>query len=300
MIVSSKEFAQSVGTLAQTSLTISGPRLRLVLLAHVEPAHMGRYRVGGWSERGSIRRGDPWASGSRRWYVYAIRILVTSTSGTGHLHPIVPPAQELRSAGHEIAWATAADACGAVERFGFRAFAVGISHTERTATFLATRLTQLLSLPPRAHCAFGLPIMFGEMQHLRCTTILSVCSTITVRNLSSTRRVNSLPLRSRQSVRFPMSASASESRSRTNYSRRFSWLLDRPGSDKNSHRQLRISTGNYSSIRSHARWTLREPMARVVKCVRSPMTAQHRSLSPSGWVALGKNVQASTSPLERK
>lgn len=124
---------------------------------------MGRYRVGGWSERGFIRRGNPRASGSRHWYVYAMRILVTSTSGTGHLHPIVPLAQELLSAGHEIAWATAADACGAVERFGFRAFPVGISHTERTAMFLATRLTELFSLPPRAQRAFGLPIMFGEI-----------------------------------------------------------------------------------------------------------------------------------------
>ena len=34
-----------------------------------------------------------------------MHILVTSTSGTGHLHPMVPTLQALSQRGHDITWA---------------------------------------------------------------------------------------------------------------------------------------------------------------------------------------------------
>jgi integrase len=37
-----------------------------------------------------------------------MRVLVTSTPGFGHIHPVVPLVQELQRAGHDVTWATAA------------------------------------------------------------------------------------------------------------------------------------------------------------------------------------------------
>ena len=91
-----------------------------------------------------------------------MRILVTSTPGTGHLHPIVPLAQELRSAGHDIVWATSQGSCAVVESFGFRAVPAGLNLGVRNATF-HERTAHMLGLPPRERRAVALPVMFGEI-----------------------------------------------------------------------------------------------------------------------------------------
>lgn len=57
-----------------------------------------------------------------------MRILFTCVPGFGHFHPMVPLAQALLRAGHQVAFATAERFCRrVVEPAGFRAFAAGLS-----------------------------------------------------------------------------------------------------------------------------------------------------------------------------
>jgi UDP:flavonoid glycosyltransferase YjiC (YdhE family) len=55
----------------------------------------------------------------------AMRVLVTSTPGVGHIFPLVPMAVALRDAGHDVTWALAPGAGDPVERLGFRCLPVG-------------------------------------------------------------------------------------------------------------------------------------------------------------------------------
>jgi UDP:flavonoid glycosyltransferase YjiC (YdhE family) len=91
-----------------------------------------------------------------------MRVLVTSTPGTGHLHPLVPLARELVLAGHEVVWATAASSCAKVESFGFPAVRCGLDGDVRLAAFL-DRTAHMLELPARQRRAVMLPVMFGEV-----------------------------------------------------------------------------------------------------------------------------------------
>jgi UDP:flavonoid glycosyltransferase YjiC (YdhE family) len=47
-----------------------------------------------------------------------MRILVTSTPGTGHIHPMLPLVVDLHSRGHRVLWATGPASCHLVEAFG--------------------------------------------------------------------------------------------------------------------------------------------------------------------------------------
>ncbi len=91
-----------------------------------------------------------------------MRVLVTSTPGTGHLHPLVPLATELVAAGHEVVWATAASSCGKVADFGFRAVSSGLD-PDAKRPMLLDRLAHVDNLPPRERRSVQLPIVFGEV-----------------------------------------------------------------------------------------------------------------------------------------
>lgn len=56
-----------------------------------------------------------------------MRVLCTCLPGHGHFNPTLALAQGLARAGHEVAFATAADFCPHIERTGFAAFPAGIS-----------------------------------------------------------------------------------------------------------------------------------------------------------------------------
>ena len=77
-----------------------------------------------------------------------MKILVTSTPGTGHIHPVAPLAMALQQAGHEVLWATAQDSCPRLVEYGFRATAAGMSSAERNA-IVAPEMPEILSLEPR-------------------------------------------------------------------------------------------------------------------------------------------------------
>ena len=54
-----------------------------------------------------------------------MRALFTTTAGSGHFHPLVPLAQALTEAGHEVAFAAPRSFGPTVEASGFRAFPAG-------------------------------------------------------------------------------------------------------------------------------------------------------------------------------
>lgn len=60
-----------------------------------------------------------------------MRVLCTCLPGHGHFNPMVSLARALVSAGHDVAFATAAAFCPTVETAGFQAFPVGISLPEQ-------------------------------------------------------------------------------------------------------------------------------------------------------------------------
>lgn len=60
-----------------------------------------------------------------------MRGLVTSMSGAGHIHPVVPLALALRAAGHDVLWAMARQAGPAIERRGFRSTPAGLDGSIR-------------------------------------------------------------------------------------------------------------------------------------------------------------------------
>jgi UDP:flavonoid glycosyltransferase YjiC (YdhE family) len=59
-----------------------------------------------------------------------VRVLVTTQPASGHLHPLVPLAQALVTAGHEVTFACSPSFCPAVEASGFPAIPAGLDWLE--------------------------------------------------------------------------------------------------------------------------------------------------------------------------
>ncbi|MDQ1384848.1 MAG: hypothetical protein QOG65_2227 [Actinomycetota bacterium] len=91
-----------------------------------------------------------------------MRVLVTSTPGSGHIHPLVPLATALQAAGHDVVWATARESRSRVERYGFRSFAAGLGTTERRERFLKLS-PDVFTLPHREQRIVLMPGLFGRV-----------------------------------------------------------------------------------------------------------------------------------------
>lgn len=67
-----------------------------------------------------------------------MRVLFTCVIGHGHFHPMVPLANALRDAGHEVAVATDPAYCQSVRDLGFEAHPAGLDHVDARARFHAS------------------------------------------------------------------------------------------------------------------------------------------------------------------
>ena len=89
-----------------------------------------------------------------------MRVLFSSTFGVGHNLPMVPLAEAFRDGGHDVRWATSADACALVESVGFEASPAGLA-----GAALRDRIGPLHAavrdVPPPERAAFMFPRMFG-------------------------------------------------------------------------------------------------------------------------------------------
>jgi UDP:flavonoid glycosyltransferase YjiC (YdhE family) len=101
------------------------------------------------SDESSEESGQPAPHGGTvRRYGSEMRVLVSSTPGTGHAYPMMPLANEMKRAGHEVLWATAQDGVELVSRHGFEVAVAGMNLAERRA-FLEPRFPEIFQLPPR-------------------------------------------------------------------------------------------------------------------------------------------------------
>jgi UDP:flavonoid glycosyltransferase YjiC (YdhE family) len=86
-----------------------------------------------------------------------MRVLVTSRPGMGHVHPLVPVVSGLQRAGHDVAWATAAEARARIEGYGFPALPSGSAGAEAARA----ALRDLHDVPPRERRARFFGPRFG-------------------------------------------------------------------------------------------------------------------------------------------
>lgn len=85
-----------------------------------------------------------------------MRVLFTSPSGLGHIHPMVPLARAMVVRGHDVLWATPADGVGHIERTGISAVATGPAGLPGPAE-IRRQYPELDALPPieRPDVMFG-------------------------------------------------------------------------------------------------------------------------------------------------
>jgi UDP:flavonoid glycosyltransferase YjiC (YdhE family) len=89
-----------------------------------------------------------------------MRVLFSSTSGYGHLIPMLPLAGAFRAAGHDVLWATTAQATQVVTAAGIEAVASGAGVPEEAAIRREVR-TRGEAVEPAKRGAFVFPLMFG-------------------------------------------------------------------------------------------------------------------------------------------
>jgi UDP:flavonoid glycosyltransferase YjiC (YdhE family) len=89
-----------------------------------------------------------------------MRVLFSSTSGYGHLIPMLPLARAFREAGHDVLWATAEQAMPLVTAAGVEAVASGASGPEEAALRRELR-NSAESVDPAGRGVFVFPRMFG-------------------------------------------------------------------------------------------------------------------------------------------
>lgn len=92
-----------------------------------------------------------------------MRVLFTATPGWGHIHPMVPLARALLERGHDVRWATGADACERLGREGFRSVAAGLGEREAMAE-LHRRFPEIGSLAPSERPDYMFPRLFGTVR----------------------------------------------------------------------------------------------------------------------------------------
>lgn len=90
-----------------------------------------------------------------------MRVLFSSTSGYGHLFPMVPLARAFIAAGHDVLWATGDDACRHVVAAGIPAAPAGLSGPQLREQVQGLSAAAA-AIPPLDRAAFMFPAMFAE------------------------------------------------------------------------------------------------------------------------------------------
>ncbi len=89
-----------------------------------------------------------------------MRVLFSSTSGYGHVFPMLPLARAFVAAGHDVQWALGADACQLLDGTGIAALPSGLSGAARAAARQVV-LSKAERVGPADRAAYVFPRMFG-------------------------------------------------------------------------------------------------------------------------------------------
>lgn len=89
-----------------------------------------------------------------------MRVLFSSTSGYGHIFPMVPLAKAFLASGHDVLWATGEDAGATVHAAGIPVAAAGATGAELQRRRRSV-LDEAERVPPAERAAFVFPRMFG-------------------------------------------------------------------------------------------------------------------------------------------
>ena len=92
-----------------------------------------------------------------------MRVLFTSTSGWGHIHPMVPLAHAFLARGDELLWATGEEACDRLEHEGIKTAATGLDDGVAMKTF-GERYPEVADVPPPEKSDFMFPRVFGVVR----------------------------------------------------------------------------------------------------------------------------------------
>jgi len=90
-----------------------------------------------------------------------VRVLFSSTFGYGHMFPMYPLARAFQAAGHDVLWATSADAGDRLEAAGLPAAPCGLAGPELRER-VGSLQGRVASVSPRERAAFMYPRLFGE------------------------------------------------------------------------------------------------------------------------------------------
>ena len=91
-----------------------------------------------------------------------MRVLVSTTAGSGHIQPTVPFAAALQRAGHSVHWATAGPACASLAAQGYEVHPAGMAVAERIPRFLDAT-PDLGAIPPRDRRPRAFATNFAEL-----------------------------------------------------------------------------------------------------------------------------------------
>ena len=101
-----------------------------------------------------------------------MRALFTTLASSGHWHPLVPFADALREAGHDVAFATTPAACAAIAALGFRCFPAGADETPEDGRARRAKMAALGAESP----AWALPNLFaGAWPASTLPDLLAIC-----------------------------------------------------------------------------------------------------------------------------
>jgi UDP:flavonoid glycosyltransferase YjiC (YdhE family) len=108
-----------------------------------------------------------------------MRVLFTALPASGHWHPLVPFAEALRAAGHEVAFATAPAGCAAISRLGFSCFHAATNDAAEEWEAMRERI-EALGTGSAAGTARVMQNFFaGRWAAARLPALLGICETWT-------------------------------------------------------------------------------------------------------------------------
>jgi UDP:flavonoid glycosyltransferase YjiC (YdhE family) len=90
-----------------------------------------------------------------------MRVLFVTAPAHGHFHPLGPLARAFAERGHQVAFASGADFCGRIARYGFETLSAGPNESEM-GKLAAEAIAEARKVPPPQAPFVAFPLLFGK------------------------------------------------------------------------------------------------------------------------------------------